>query len=68
MATYRPPPPALSLGNTRLPPQAKIRLCIKVGRGQGDGDIGMRVWGLGTWGREAKDLGTSSIGRGDAGR
>ena len=25
-------------------------LCIKVGRGQGDGDIGTRVWGLGTWG------------------
>ena len=23
-------------------------LCIKVGRGQGDGDIGTRVWGLGT--------------------
>ena len=22
-------------------------LCIKVGRGQGDGDIGTRVWGLG---------------------
>ena len=44
---------------------AQIRLCIKVGRGQGDGDIGTRVWGLGTWGREAKDLGTSSMGRGD---
>ena len=40
-------------------------LCIKVGRGQGDGDIGTRVWGLGTWGRETRDLGTSSMGRGD---
>ena len=43
------------------------RLCIKVGRGQGDGDIGTRVWGLGPWGRETRDLGTSSVGRGDAG-
>ena len=42
-------------------------LCIKVGRGQGDGDIGTRVWGLGTWGRETRDLGTSSMGRGDVG-
>ena len=33
------------------------RLCIKVGRGQGDGDIGTRVWGLGTW-----DLGTRDEG------
>ena len=41
------------------------RLCIKVGRGQGDGDIGTRVWGLGTWGREMRDLRTSSMGRGD---
>ena len=38
---------------------------IKVGRGQGDGDIGTRVWGLGTWGRETRDLRTSSMGRGD---
>ena len=43
----------------------KIRPCIKVGQGQGDGDIGTRVWGLGTWGRETRDLGTSSIGHGD---
>ena len=43
------------------------RLCIKVGRGRRDGDIGTRVWGLGTWGRETRDLGTSSTGRGDAG-
>ena len=43
----------------------KNRLCIKVGRGQGDGDIGTRVWGLGTWGRETRDLRTSSMGRGD---
>ena len=41
------------------------RLCIKVGRGQGDGDIGTRVWGLGTSGRETRDAGTSSMGRGD---
>ena len=41
-------------------------LCIKVGRGQGDGDIGTRVWGLGlgnarrgTWGRQVWDAGTS---------
>ena len=40
-------------------------LCIKVGRGQGDGDFGTRVWGLGTWGRETRDLRTSSMGRGD---
>ena len=42
-----------------------FRLCIKVGRGQGDGDIGTRVWGLGTWGREGRDVGTSGMGRGD---
>ena len=48
--------------HTSPPPN---RLCIKVGRGQGDGDIGTRVWGLGTWGRETRDLGTSSMGRGD---
>ena len=41
------------------------RLCIKVGRGQGDEDIGTRVWGLGTWGRVGRDVGTSSMGRGD---
>ena len=35
------------------------------GRGHWDGDIGTRVWGLGTWGRETKDLGTSSMGCGD---
>ena len=40
-------------------------LCIKVDRGQGDGDIGMRVWGLGTWGRETRNLRTSSMGCGD---
>ena len=36
-----------------------------MGRGQGDGDIRTRVWGLATWGRVTKDLGTSSMGRGD---
>ena len=48
-----------------LPVVSKVRLCIKVGRGQGDGDIETRVWGLGTWGRETRDLRTSSMGRGD---
>ena len=43
----------------------KQGLCIKVGRGQGDGDSGTRVWGLGTWGRETRDLRTSTMGRGD---
>ena len=43
-------------------------LCIKLGRGQGDGDIGTRVWALVTRGRETRDLGTSSMGRGDVGR
>ena len=42
-----------------------FRLCIKLGRGQGDGDIGTRMWGLVTRGRETRALGTSSIGRGD---
>ena len=36
-----------------------------MGCGQGDGGMGTRVWGLGTWGRETKDLRTSSMGRGD---
>lgn len=43
-------------------------LCIKLGQGQGDGDIETRVWGLRTWGRKTRDLGTSSGGRGDVGR
>ena len=33
-----------------------------MGRGQGDGDIGTRVWGLGTWGRKTEDLGTQDEG------
>ena len=41
------------------------RLCIKVGRGQGDGNIRTRMWGLGTWGGETGDLRTSSMGRRD---
>ena len=36
-----------------------LGLCIKLGRGQGHGDAC-----VGTWGRESKDLGTSSMGRG----
>ena len=42
------------------------RLCIKVGRGQGDGDIGTRVWRLGTWGSDIK-YGTRGRGDGDTG-
>ena len=29
------------------------------------GDIGTRVWGPVTWGRETRDLGTLSMGRGN---
>ena len=36
----------------------KKGLCIKVRWGQGDKDIGMRVWGPGTWGRQMRDLRT----------
>ena len=36
-----------------------------MGREEGDGDIGTRVWGLGTWGRETRYSRTSSMGRGD---
>ena len=36
-----------------------------MGRGQGDRDIGTRVWGHGTWGGETRDLRTSTMGRGD---
>ena len=43
----------------------ELRLCIKVGRGHGDGNIETRVWGLGTWGRETRDLRTPSMGRED---
>ena len=42
-----------------------VYICIKLGKGQGNRDIGMRVWGLGTWGPETRDLGTSSMGPGD---
>ena len=49
--------------NTHL--DSKNRLCIKVGRGQGHGDIGTHVLGLVTWGRETRDLATSSMGRED---
>ena len=36
------------------------RLCIQVGQ-----DTGRCVWGLGTWGRKMRDLGTSSMGHQD---
>ena len=44
------------------------RLCIKVGRGQGDGDIGTRVWGLGTWDLGTRDEGLEDIKYGTRGR
>ena len=47
--------------------RSKKGLCIKLGRGQGDGDKGTRVWGLVTRGRGTRDLGTSSMGRGNVG-
>ena len=31
---------------------------MKLAQGQGDRDIGMRVWGLGTWGHQVWDAGT----------
>ena len=37
----------------------------RTGTRQGDGDIATRVWGRGTWGRETRDLTTSSLGRRD---
>ena len=48
---------------------AQIRLCIKVGRGQGDGDIGTRGEGLGdikygTRGRVGRGRGTLNTGAG----
>ena len=55
----------LSKVNERLAHRQFVRLCIKVGQGQGDGDMGTHVWGFGTWGYESRDLGTSSMGRGD---
>ena len=52
------------------------RLCIKVGRVQGDGGIGTSVWGLGTWDLGTRDRGLEdikygtwgSMGRGSVGR
>ena len=44
------------------------RLCIKVGRGQGNGDIGTRVWGLGTWDLVTRDEGLEDIKYGTWGR
>ena len=43
------------------------QLCIKVGRGQGDGDMGTRVWGLGdarqgTYGHQVWDAATCGTG------
>ena len=43
-----------------------VGLCIKVGRGQGDGDIGTRVWGLGDARRQGlEDVKYGTWGRGD---
>ena len=40
-----------------------------MGRGQGHRDIGTRVWGLGTWAHETRDLGEIKYGtRGRVGR
>ena len=42
------------------------RLCIKVGRGQGDGDIGTRVcgtWDLGTRYEKLEDMKYGTLGR-----
>ena len=46
-----------------------LRLCIKLGQGQGDGDIETRVWGpgtwgsrRGTWGHQVGDAGTCGTG------
>ena len=55
----------LNFLSTTLEKKQTKGLCIKVGRAQGDGGIRTRVWGLGTWGRETRDLRTSSMGRGD---
>ena len=41
------------------------RAVYKSGTRKRDGGIRTRVWGLGTWGRETRDLRTSSMGRGD---
>ena len=45
--------------------RGRIWLCIKLGRGQGDGDKGTRVWGLGTWGHQVWDTGRCGTGRRD---
>ena len=39
-----------------------------MGRGQGDGDIGTRVWGLGTWDLGTRDEGLEDIKYGTRGR
>ena len=39
-----------------------------MGRGQGDGDIGTRVWGLGTWDLVTRDEGLEDIKYGTWGR
>ena len=40
------------------------RLCIKVGRGQGNRDIGTHVWGLGTRDEGLEDIKYGTRGRG----
>ena len=48
-----------------------LRLCIKVGRGHGDGDIGTRAWGtwdLGTRDEELEDIKYGTRGRVGRGR
>ena len=43
-------------------------MCVKVGRGQGDGDIGTRVWCVETWHLGTRDKGLEDIKYGTRGR
>ena len=45
-----------------------FRVCVKVGRGQGDGDIGTRVWCVETWDLGTRDKGLEDIKYGTRGR
>ena len=55
-------PPKTNHAGRKTLVQKENGAVYKSGTGQGDGDIGTRVWGLGTWGREMRDLRTSSMG------
>ena len=43
-------------------------MCVKVGRGQGDGDIGTRLWCVETWDLGTRDKGLEDIKYGTRGR